>query len=455
MKKNYKMNIKAIILVSLLSVSHSLNASNDPLKCFESFSEDTKVARASDVSAKKSSQGQTNYSLIQQAIWQYKSLVFQVSLLKQSSSASSSSIAALNSEIASRKNELLKAGVPNRELVLTQKDREALATKNLRQTRDALIQDSNGKTQTQRIAEDMSLKEWKLDKTFEKKTGYSRDISQDGRFMATDDVIQDLRNGQEIRLEKIDGEDIRQVKFSPDSKYIVAKSASGLVYLCDAVSGKFIRKIRNFPSSEPTIIQYTPDSRFIVVALQDSVAEVQELVSGIRIGIVLIKERIQIAPDGQTIAVVDKNAVKIVNVVTREVIGELVGHTKNIEGLTFSRDGKTIATGSWDGSIRLWDVSTQKQKDIYIDVVKSWSLSLAFDLKANRLIVGMAEDSIREYNLTNHQEEILYADIEMGVIDLTISDDDATLHATERVRINGPVKQFVTRRWKLKPILWD
>ena len=40
---------------------------------------------------------------------------------------------------------------------------------------------------------------------------------------------------------------------------------------------------------------------------------------------------------------------------------QLVGHTGTIQGLAFSRDGATVATGGDDGIVRLWDASTGSQ----------------------------------------------------------------------------------------------
>jgi WD40 repeat protein len=64
------------------------------------------------------------------------------------------------------------------------------------------------------------------------------------------------------------------------------------------------------------------------------------------------------SPDGHTLATgSDDKAVRLWDVGTRHQIGTLTGHTESVESMAFSPDGHILATGGDDGTARLWDVA--------------------------------------------------------------------------------------------------
>ena len=43
---------------------------------------------------------------------------------------------------------------------------------------------------------------------------------------------------------------------------------------------------------------------------------------------------------------------------TGELLKTLTGHTSIVESVAYSPDGHTLASGAWDGTVRLWDATT-------------------------------------------------------------------------------------------------
>ena len=67
--------------------------------------------------------------------------------------------------------------------------------------------------------------------------------------------------------------------------------------------------------------------------------------------------------------------IRLWHVETGQSLGNLSGHTELVESLEFSHDGKTLASGSNDGTVLLWDwdkinnniFADQKEEDLNED----------------------------------------------------------------------------------------
>ena len=64
-----------------------------------------------------------------------------------------------------------------------------------------------------------------------------------------------------------------------------------------------------------------------------------------------------LSPDGKILASGSSDkTIKLWDVATGREIRTLSGHTHWVNSVAFSPDGKILASGSWDGRILLWDV---------------------------------------------------------------------------------------------------
>jgi WD40 repeat protein len=96
-----------------------------------------------------------------------------------------------------------------------------------------------------------------------------------------------------------------------------------------------------------------------------------------------------------------------------------------VNAVQFSNDGKTLASGSADGSVKLWDVATSKEKftftgNDYVD-------SVAFTSDGKTLAVGCGDGVIRLWDTISGQQKMAFRVGEGQVNGLAFSTDDQTL----------------------------
>ena len=79
----------------------------------------------------------------------------------------------------------------------------------------------------------------------------------------------------------------------------------------------------------------------------------------------------------------------------RENLKTLIGHEDTVNSVAFSPDGQMIVSGSWDETIRLWDVNTGKNLETITEYWSSGIYSIAFSPDGQTLASRIADETIR------------------------------------------------------------
>lgn len=134
------------------------------------------------------------------------------------------------------------------------------------------------------------------------------------------------------------------------------------------------------------------------------------------------------SPDGRTVATGSGDGtVKFWNATSGELIGTLTGHTGTVDTVAFSPDGKVLATGSRDFTVKLWSVEQQALK-VTLTGHRDAVRSVAFGPEG-RLVVSAGEDkTIRWWNFTT-AEQIAVRQTGFTVERLVFSPDGQTFAA--------------------------
>jgi len=113
---------------------------------------------------------------------------------------------------------------------------------------------------------------------------------------------------------------------------------------------------------------------------------------------------VSFSPDGKVLATSGNIGTVILwDVESGRELRTFVGHAGTVESVSFSPDGKTLATGSDDNTIRLWDVeSGQELRTLQerTDVVKS----VSFSPDGKTLATGSGNNTIRVWDVESGQE---------------------------------------------------
>jgi WD40 repeat protein len=152
------------------------------------------------------------------------------------------------------------------------------------------------------------------------------------------------------------------VAISSDSKLIITGSYNKAVKIWDAKTGKLIQSLST--ESPIELVKVNKGNTCIVAKCKDGQVRVWSRSTGeLFKNTPKIIDQQKISSNGTLIASVSKadgNKVEVYNAKTRELIHLLGGHEGEVTAVAISHDGSIIVTGSRNGEVKLWAMTTGK-----------------------------------------------------------------------------------------------
>jgi WD40 repeat protein/predicted Ser/Thr protein kinase len=180
-------------------------------------------------------------------------------------------------------------------------------------------------------------------------------------------VERDSTNAAVVALES--GNERRKTSqfhgFTPDWKVIFADDTSGRVGFWDTETGRLRRSIKCplLPLSSGAL---SPDARYFALgAQQENAVRLYDLQSGeenILTGHRGAARGLAFSPDGKLLASGSLDGtIKLWDVATRQCSATLPGHMEETSDVAFSPDGRTLASVNERHSVKLWHVATRRE----------------------------------------------------------------------------------------------
>lgn len=228
------------------------------------------------------------------------------------------------------------------------------------------------------------------------------------------------------------------VAFSPDGRYVAGGSLDKTVKLWDALTGEQLNTL-NGHEGPVLAVAFSPDGNRLASAGQRSSKGIEVKVWDVGTGAQTLGFApqsedeewncdIAFSPDGQRIVSGLDSSIMVWNSFTGEEVLTLPGHRDLVRAAAFSPDGTSIASGSVDGTVKLWDATFQEA------ALTLHGQALRFSPDGNQVVAARRDGIISIWDVASGKESLVLKGHNLSVTTATFSPDGRQIASTGRGR---------------------